>query len=269
MGVRQGVLTHVGDAARGLECNCTCPFCGCVLVAKRGSERVPHFAHYEATPCKWGPETAIHLLAKEIIERNTALVLPKILSLYSGKVLRPEGRVNYTNVRVEQRYHDIIPDIIVSAEKHDLVIEVFVTNKVRSEKTKKIQAHKIAAIEIDVRNLRYAMNRHAIEQAIIEGVDRKRWIYSPKAAQEQLPPPRPSRTTFLGEGMSGPRAPAKPPQIIDAKPTVKAAWPNRLSEEKLAIIHGEAPARCRRCGQMTRRWKILDCDSGECVCEHC
>lgn len=272
LAMRRGARVHVNEVCRGLDCRCTCPHCGRRLVARQGEVRVPHFAHYRAAPCEWGPETAIHLLAKSIIDANSTMMLPEIPSRFGAPPLRRAGRVEYTNVRVEQRYHGIVPDIVVTIEGRDLVIEVYVTNKVRGEKTRKIQARRVAAIEIDVRHLRHSMNRVQIEAEIIAGVKCKRWIFSERAARERPPPPpaRPlpppaEETPQDRERIEAEYAQAK----RDYRAPEKVIWPRRFSDERRAIIAGNAPARCRRCGQLTKRWRILDCETGTCICENC
>jgi len=82
-------------------------------VAKRGEIRVAHFAHFGQPPCAWGRETALHLLVKELLRSGTRLFVPAVVSRYSDRELVPARVLDYTNVRVEQRFHEIIPDLIV------------------------------------------------------------------------------------------------------------------------------------------------------------
>ena len=63
-------LKHVSEVNRGLDCRCFCPACNALLIAKKGRRNRHHFAHYEKDPCQYAGETALHLAAKEILEKR-------------------------------------------------------------------------------------------------------------------------------------------------------------------------------------------------------
>ena len=75
-GIRDGRLRYIDDVERGLKCGCVCPSCEHPLVARRGPVKVPHFAHYQGGDCRKGIETALHLMAKEMLEDRKEIVLP-------------------------------------------------------------------------------------------------------------------------------------------------------------------------------------------------
>lgn len=61
----------------GNQCDCFCPYCHAPLQArKEGSKRQHHFAHMPDSECKVSHESALHLLAKEIIEEKKAVMVP-------------------------------------------------------------------------------------------------------------------------------------------------------------------------------------------------
>ena len=68
-GDKKGRLLTVAEVDSGLACDCVCPACKGLLVARKGRVRRHHFAHFEADPCAYGKETAVHLMAKEILLR--------------------------------------------------------------------------------------------------------------------------------------------------------------------------------------------------------
>ena len=71
-GLRNDKIIHISELnneERGLKCNCICPFCKTSLEAKLGTKNQHHFAHTNLNcDTKIAQQTALHLLAKEIIE---------------------------------------------------------------------------------------------------------------------------------------------------------------------------------------------------------
>lgn len=73
-GIREGKVVRISEIPtdqRGLKCNCTCPGCGKNLVARLGEKKQKHFAHQgDACDIASAQQTALHMLAKEIIEEK-------------------------------------------------------------------------------------------------------------------------------------------------------------------------------------------------------
>ncbi|OJF94700.1 hypothetical protein [Alkalibacterium sp. 20] len=69
-------LLHISEIEAlesGLKCNCLCSNCGARLQAKLPKTKKdfkPRVAHHNADTCAFATETAIHLKAKEIIEKE-------------------------------------------------------------------------------------------------------------------------------------------------------------------------------------------------------
>lgn len=62
----------------GKACGCICPECKSSLVAKNAGQKVrPHFAHTAGMGSELCGETAMHLMAKQVLTRSHQLVLPK------------------------------------------------------------------------------------------------------------------------------------------------------------------------------------------------
>ena len=110
-GMRGGLLVFIDDVSSGLECGCTCVRCGQPLIAKKGRIRQHHFAHHVAASCEGASETALHLLAKELLANAEAIEVPPYvveitrkargdrLVRYQEKVARG-GRVRIDDVSV-------------------------------------------------------------------------------------------------------------------------------------------------------------------------
>lgn len=75
-GLKDKKIVSVNDVEQGLDCGCFCPHCNSRLVAKKGSIRQHHFAHYESDDCQHGPETALHRLAKQVIKEHKKVLMP-------------------------------------------------------------------------------------------------------------------------------------------------------------------------------------------------
>ena len=71
-------LVHIDDVEQGLACNCICPHCKSQLVAKKGNQKINHFAHYNLADCNRGGETALHTLAKNIIAQTRKVFVPYV-----------------------------------------------------------------------------------------------------------------------------------------------------------------------------------------------
>lgn len=81
-----GKIRHINDVQKGLECNCICPECHNLLIARKGKERTHHFAHASSSSginelCSLG-ETIIHILGKEVIREAAVFIyLHKLIGI--------------------------------------------------------------------------------------------------------------------------------------------------------------------------------------------
>ena len=73
-----GRILHISQVESGLACRCVCPGCKDRLVARKGLEKAPHFAHHGEVPCGHALESALHKLAKEVIDERRELLLPEV-----------------------------------------------------------------------------------------------------------------------------------------------------------------------------------------------
>ncbi|WP_136620907.1 MULTISPECIES: hypothetical protein [Mesorhizobium] len=176
-----GTFAHIGDVARGLACGCVCPACDGRLVARlKEDHRVAHFAHHDGEACGGGPETVLHLLAKEAFRSNLTMMLPGRAGLENKRVvMKPAREVKTEFLRME--YTDpkrIIPDLYVRALGHDLFVEVAVTHFADAAKIQRLKKHNIPAVEIDLSKLPRDSLRDAISEAVLKTATR-RWLYHP------------------------------------------------------------------------------------------
>lgn len=177
-----GKLLHISEVSRGRSCGCVCPACKTPLVARtKADHRIPHFAHDSGRACGGGPETVLHLLAKEAFRANPKILLPERPALDERKqvVTKPGQEVETEFLRLE--YTDpkkIIPDLYVRALGYDLFVEVAVTHFSDEAKIRRLREHRIPAVEVDLSRLPRDPTREAIADAVLRTAPRH-WLYHP------------------------------------------------------------------------------------------
>ncbi|MCB1469863.1 MAG: hypothetical protein KDK08_22565 [Rhizobiaceae bacterium] len=177
-----GTLAHISKVQRGLACGCVCPACIGQLVARtKNDHQVPHFAHASGEACGGGPETALHLLAKDVFRANPTMLLPGRPALDKRKqvVTKPGQEVETEFLRLE--YTDpkmIIPDLYVRALGYDLFVEVAVTHFSDDDKIRRLREHRTPAVEIDLSRLPRASTREEIADAVLRTAPRL-WLFHP------------------------------------------------------------------------------------------
>ena len=187
-------LVYIDDAVQGKQCGCICPVCRTPLVAKKGEKRAHHFAHAQDNDCMYAAESALHLAAKDLLKETGYIFVPdyvvhmkdKVCGRYETEtVLTSEKVVNnkkieFDDVRIEHRFHDIVPDILVNVGGYELIIEIFVSHKVDKEKLGKIRKLNTSALEIKINNFFDVRNRQAFKKTIIDAIDNKKWLFHPR-----------------------------------------------------------------------------------------
>ena len=178
-GLKNGRLVHISDTVNGLGCECICPKCNAVLIAKKGDIKENHFAHYNSEDCIGAAETALHLLAKEIIQDNKQVAIPcwghQYYKFYKRSICI------FDNVMLEQRIENIIPDIVGYKNNIPMIIEIKVTHGVEPQKLNKIKIMNISAIEIDLSELPRNIKREDLKKILLEispYSEKVKWLYN-------------------------------------------------------------------------------------------
>lgn len=194
-GLKDGQLVEVSAVEQGLACGCVCPACHAPLQARKGNKTTHHFAHDPKTrpeDCKSGYETALHMMAKQILEEHAQLVLPELfleefmMSPYGGEMkekafLTQKSAFDYDAVELEQCMGSYQPDAVVSDGQQQLLIEIAVTHFVEDEKKQAIRKDKQMAIEIDLSKLDRFPDKEDLIHAVIIATNNKRWLSHPDA----------------------------------------------------------------------------------------
>ncbi len=181
-----GRVVHVREVVSGLACGCRCPACGMPLIAKKGLELTHHFAHEAQSSCRAAAETALHRMAKEIVEQALKLWLPAVTARYGTETreLYKGQDVIFTRAQSEARHlHEVVPDLFLERGDHMLLVEICVTHPCDDAKRAELRAKGIATLEIDLSAVPRNASREEVAKAVLHSAQRQ-WIYHPKIEAE-------------------------------------------------------------------------------------
>jgi hypothetical protein len=182
-----GSIVGIEEVPSGLACQCVCPACGRRLVARKGPKTADHFAHYgKGSGCGLGLETNAHLWAKQVLERRKAIYLSAIRACIGAETLErmKPTRFEFDSVRLEKRLGEMVPDVILTKQGHDLIVEVFVTHRCDEAKIAKIKAAGVSVMEVDLHRYRTSQDEKAIERAMLKDAPRV-WLFNPHVDQTE------------------------------------------------------------------------------------
>ena len=180
--LKDGNIVSIDDVPSGKECGCVCPACGDELIARKWQKRMHHFAHRSNEDCEYGYESSLHLAAKTILSRSEKMVIPPVYVEFpqSGKpkeLISKERGIPIDDVKLEKRFDDIIPDIVVDSGDEHFFIEIYVTHPIDDEKLKKLKEKKISTIEIDLSKIKRDISVEELSDILLKSSDRKSWKY--------------------------------------------------------------------------------------------
>ncbi|WP_287053452.1 hypothetical protein [Treponema sp.] len=171
---KAGKNVYIDEVPNGKQCGCFCKECGGELVAKNnGKIKVHHFAHATGNDSIQCSQTALHILAKEIIAEERCV--PSI-----NKNVQLEF-IHADEILLESNLGEIIPDILAVCGEDKIAIEIFVTHAVDNVKFGKILNKKLTTFEIDLSKIKYE-NKDDIKNAIYD-TKNIRVIYDDKIAK--------------------------------------------------------------------------------------
>lgn len=195
-GVRNSRPVHISEVQRGLACGCACAECGRPLVARKGDSRRHHFAHHEPTTCGGGPETLLHLLAKEIFAELTTIRVPAYglvleRSTPSGtpvkrsSVISEETVIAIKGSQAEHLEAGVRPDIILDSDSGKLLVEIAVFHRVGRTKLRKLRRRGLPAIEICLPPEDAYLPRERLASKLEQDLRSKFWLFHPSQRQEE------------------------------------------------------------------------------------
>lgn len=194
----QQQLVSVREVERGKACECCCPVCGELVIARQGEIRAWHFAHASGADCSGAAEGALHLAAKQLIARHRSLLTPALAvhaahTLADGRtgsaaLVLPESRWELDEVRLEAPLGTIRPDVLATHAAAPVIIEIAVTHPADEDKIAAIAELGMAAIEIALDPAMVAeWTWEALRQEVLARPANRRWLFHPqhRALREQ------------------------------------------------------------------------------------
>lgn len=178
-----GSIRHISEVERGLACNCACPGCGAQLVAyKKG--KAPHFGHYRGKACRIAHETAIHKLAKQVLERDRRIMVPAVEARVGDltETWYPKMMVELDEVWLEQPMEGMRPDLYGRKGDRHIAIEVAVTHKCGEEKLALIKERKLTTVEVYIGHVPRHAEEHVVGAEIVSLAPRA-WLFNPRIEQ--------------------------------------------------------------------------------------
>lgn len=179
-GKKDGKLYSPDEVSKGLDCGCVCPECNAKLIACKGNIRKHHFRHQALGYANCG-QTAIHLMAKQMIAEEKRIVVPV------------PKRANYhifdafEEIKLEKAvldsgdYEGIFPDIVGEYRGKKIFIEINICHKFDEQKKKKIRHTGISCLEINLSDSddSESIPKYKIRKIIFKEHHRLKWIFNP------------------------------------------------------------------------------------------
>jgi hypothetical protein len=198
----EGNLVHIDTVPNGDACGCFCPKCKEPLIARNGgTKKQPHFAHKPDSTCQGADETTLHMLAKEIINEEKMMKLPKYEKLRQYDTYNDYNKgedfgifydhgpyvemnpyiIQFDKIEIEKRNDSNVlqPDCVgITKKGKRLAIEICVTHPVDDVKKEKFKQLGLDCVEIIIpRN--FPMEKDELRDLIINETSCKRWINCP------------------------------------------------------------------------------------------
>lgn len=191
--LKSGAIVHVSDVDRGLKCGCICPNCGAALVAKKGPLRSSHFAHFNAVECDLATaaETALHLLAKQILKEERRLWLPPAQVIVTNRDI--SGRehsksrkldsktIDLGEVEIEAPVGPFWIDVMARPQGRPLAIEIRVTHSVHKEKIDYLCDHGVSTLEIDLSGIGRDIAETELRRSLTQESELVNWLFNARA----------------------------------------------------------------------------------------
>lgn len=187
----EGQLVSVEEVARGKACDCCCPQCGEVLIARQGDVRAWHFAHASGGDCGAAAEGALHLAAKQLIVQGGEILVPALEVRASHRLddgplgeavlVRPAQTWALARARPEVAVGALRIDVAATHDGAPIFIEVAVTHLVDDAKRQALVGLGGTSFEIVLDSaLHDSWTWDNLRQEVLECPGNRHWIFNPE-----------------------------------------------------------------------------------------
>lgn len=184
-----GRLLHINDVPSGLACDCACPGCGRLMVAKKGDVQTHHFAHHaqqDGRSCVSAGETALHKFAKRILDERLEITAMMVVEHGDREVVVQAEKRTFDRAILETKDGQIVPDVVLLLRDRRLIVEFKVTHPCDEQKIARIRTMDVGAIEIDLSQYRDHLLSEIGDQILYDAP--RIWLHNPRErpARERL-----------------------------------------------------------------------------------
>ena len=78
-------VLSIDQVPSGLACRCVCAACGEALEARKGTQRIHHFAHVSNYECLYANEVSIYMAAGSFLKAEKKIMLPPVMIPFPSK----------------------------------------------------------------------------------------------------------------------------------------------------------------------------------------
>ncbi len=184
-----GRMIHINDSVRGKNCNCSCPDCGGVVIARQGEINAWCFSHSVDTNCNG--EGILHRVAKQVIEdcasNGDYISLPCLMGIvsatdYRGRLIEEEWVIPSEDECLQSAKKevsirpDLRADILAIIGSKNTAIEICVTHKKSEIEIEKYATENFTCLELYLYGLAWDSSYQEIKLALLKSAPRA-WIY--------------------------------------------------------------------------------------------
>jgi hypothetical protein len=187
----EGRIVDIHDVPPSVAGTFRCAACKQFVTRKQGDVRVWHFAHKADTACTTAFETALHLLAKQILVESDTLRVPALVCRLQHERPGPEDitlcveRILHwdTPGEAEVWVDGIRPDFRGVCQGKAIFVEVTVTHAPDVAKLEVLKRLQTPTLEIDLSAVPRDVTGPEVRRLVLDATKGKRWAFYPGEAE--------------------------------------------------------------------------------------